>query len=88
MEVLTLAKMKISKALDLPESMVRATVDLKDGKVTPSFGIGSVEGGELFNDEESQNKVRETIAGVWGGLLPELDYRMRELELRRHGYRD
>lgn len=86
-EILQLAKMLISKELAIPEDMVQAKVVIKDGKITPSFGIGTEKAdGPRFDDKESQKRVQSTIAKIWGGLQSELSARMKGLSVRRHGY--
>lgn len=79
MEMLELAKLKISGKLKIPESEIVAGVTLtKDNKLAPEFKINSA--------IEANDKIyAEVITNEWGVLRGELEARLAGLESNRYG---
>lgn len=79
-EILELALLNVSKALDVPKSKVRISLNFSDGKLVPDFRVD-----KDFSDVLEQQKAEEAIRAIWlENMKPELTTRFRGLKERRY----
>ena len=74
LEVMELARLRISNELGLPPEKVSVRFSLEGGKVVPFFDVDS---------DISELEVQSAIKAIWGQLLKELSTRINGLGDRR-----
>ena len=74
LEVVELARLRISRELGLPPEKVSVRLSLEGGKVAPCFDVDS---------DISELEVQSAIKTIWGQLLKELSTRINGLGDRR-----
>jgi hypothetical protein len=78
-EIMELARIKIATLLRVPIETVNARWEANEGRPpTPAFDVDIGQSKDL-----SEDKVRQSIGGVWRWLKDDLSERLKGLEQRR-----
>jgi len=77
MEVLEIARFKISKALGVSPRDVKTRVEIQNGKLSPVFDVAK------GNLNATEDEVREAVASIYAGITTELAERLEGLQSTR-----
>ena len=74
-EIMELCTLRIAEQTMVKPDSVKVSIELKDGKINPSFGVDSC--------RLSAKKIQSTISSIWEMYKPELIKRMSDAQRNR-----